>query len=462
MQLTISTTVRPATDLGFLLHKNPASVRSIDLAFGTASVLYPEATEERCAAALVVDVDPVRLVRRGRGAPAFALAEFVNDRPYVASSFLSTAISKAFGTALSGRSQDRQQLADAAIPLEARLPVVSVRGAEDVVGRLFEPLGYETTVAPIPLDATRPDWGDSRYVDLTLRGTVRLRDLLRHLYVLLPVLDDDKHYWVERSEIDKLVAKGEEWLGAHPERELITRRYLRYRAPLMREALARLTEDGPEVPDEAAQERDEAVLERQVSLAEQRLGTVLSVLRAGGPTSVADLGCGAGKLLQALLKEGSIERIVGVDVSAGALEAAARRLRLEQMSPRQRERITLFQSSLTYRDRRLRGLDAAVLMEVVEHVDADRLPVLARSVFGEASPRLVVITTPNVEYNVRFHGLPDGSPRHSDHRFEWSRDEFRAWGDAVGDTYGYRVRYLPVGPTDANVGPPTQMAVFER
>jgi 3' terminal RNA ribose 2'-O-methyltransferase Hen1 len=463
MLLTITSTTPPATDLGFLLHKNPSNVRSVDLAYGRAHVLYPEASEARCTAALLLEVDPIGLVRRGRGRPAFALADYVNDRPYVASSFLSVAIAKLFGTALSGRSEDRPELAETPIPLEARIPVVPCRGGEQLVRRLFEPLGYDVAATTIPLDDAFPAWGDSRYLDLRIAGTMRVRDLLRHLYVLLPVMDDDKHYWVERGEIEKLLAKGGDWLGAHPERELITRRYLRHRTPLTREALARLT-DEVEDPDaeEVAHDAEEASIERPMSLAEQRIGAIVSALRASESRSVLDLGCGGGRLLQALLKDGTFERIAGVDVSVRALEAAARRLHLNTMSPKQRERLQLFQSALTYRDRRFAGYDAAVLMEVIEHLDADRLPSLEHALLGEAKPRTVVVTTPNVEYNVRFEGLPEGTLRHRDHRFEWTRAEFEAWAGSAAAEHGYDVRFLPVGPLDPEVGSPTQMAVLSR
>ena len=463
MLLTISSTAPPATDLGFLLYKNPAAVRSVELAFGTAHVFYPEASDARCTAALLLEIDPVGLVRRGRGRPLFSLAEYVNDRPYVASSFMSAAIAKVFGTALSGRSDDRPELAGSAIPLEAHLPVVPCRGGEPLARELFEPLGYEVEVSPITLDPEHPEWGDSRYVRLTIRGQVRVRDLLRHLYVLLPVMDDDKHYWVERSEIDKLLAKGEAWLPQHPSRDLITRRFLRHRMPLMREALARLSEDDAvDVSDDTGPDRDEDRLERPISLAEQRIGAILSVLRAAEAHTVADLGCGSGKLLAALWKDVSFHRIAGTDVSVGALEAAERRLHVDQFTERQRERLTLFQSALTYRDRRLEGFDAAVLMEVIEHVDPERLPALQRAIFGAATPRTVVVTTPNVEYNVRFETLPEGRRRHRDHRFEWTRAEFEAWADGVAAEHGYRVRFLPVGTLDPEVGAPTQMAVFDR
>jgi len=462
MLLSISSSTSPATDLGYLLHKHPEGVRAVDLAFGTATVFFPEASKERCTAALLVEVDPIGLVRRGRGARAFALAEYVNDRPYAASSFLSVAISKAFGTAMSGRSSERQELAGTPISLEAHLPVVPARGGAELLRKLFEPLGYEVAATPIALDDRFPAWGESRYLDVRLSVTTRLRDLLGQLYVLLPVLDDDKHYWVAEDEIEKLLARGGEWLAAHPERELITKRYLRHRTRLTREALARLLEDDqPDVAEPEA-DREEEDVERRISLREQRLGSVLAALRASGARRVLDLGCGGGVLLQSLLKEGSFEEIVGVDVSTGALAFAARRMRLDQMAPRQRERVRLLQGALTYRDRRLAGYDAAVLMEVIEHLDPERLPAMETAIFGDAAPGTVIVTTPNVEYNARFEGMPAGALRHRDHRFEWTRAEFRSWASDVAERNGYTVRFLPVGEEDAEVGSPTQLAVFAK
>ena len=464
MLLTITSTQRPATDLGFLLHKNPANVRTVAMSFGDAHVFYPVATDERCTAALMLEVDPIALVRRGRGGEAFALAQYVNDRPYAASSFMSVAIAKLFGTAMSGRSDDRPELAAGPLPLEVRIPVLPATGGEAIVRRLFEPLGYEVSSRPIPLDERFPEWGASRYVDLSLRGDVRVADLLAHLYVLLPVLDDEKHYWVDEGEIEKLLSKGGTWLAAHPDKELITFRYLRYRKHLARAALARLLdEDQTDVEEADAQhDREEAEIEEHMSLRDQRLGSVISAIRSAAPTSVLDLGCGDGRLLQALLKEPAITRIVGMDVSSRAVDRAARRLHLDRAAPRVRERLRLILGSLTYRDGRLAGFDAAVLMEVIEHLDPPRLDALERTVFAEAVPRTVIVTTPNVEYNVRFDGLPAGSFRHRDHRFEWSREQFATWAASLAERRGYGVRFLPVGDEDPEVGPPTQMAVFSR
>jgi 3' terminal RNA ribose 2'-O-methyltransferase Hen1 len=445
--LTVTTTHRPARDLGHLLHKHPDRVQAFGLPFGEAHVFYPEATEERCTAALLLDVDPVGLVRRSRGA-GFALAEYVNDRPYVASSFLSVAMVTVFKTAMGGTCHERPELAASAIPLEAWLPAVRARGGEELVRALFEPLGYAVEVEPL---------AEGSHVALRLTGELRLADLLTHLYVLIPVLDDEKHYWVDEAEIDKLLRRGEGWLAAHPRRELIVRRYVKHQARLYHPAIEQLRDDLPPAEEDPREEQ----LEERVSLRDQRLGSVQAVLKASGASRVLDLGCGPGALLERLLRDGYGE-IVGVDVSIRALEAAARRLELGRLPPARRERITLLQSPLTYRDKRLAGYDAAALVEVIEHLDPARLEAAERNVFEFARPGTVVVTTPNREYNVRWDTLPAGELRHADHRFEWTRAQFAAWANGVGGRHGYAVRYLPVGPEDPEVGPPTQMAVFER
>jgi 3' terminal RNA ribose 2'-O-methyltransferase Hen1 len=470
--LTISTTHDPATDLGYLLHKHPGRVQAFPQSVGTAHVFYPESTQRRCTAALLLEVDPVALVR-GRQGPSgdgFALGQYVNDRPYAASSMLALALKDVFRTALTGRCNARPELAAAAMPLEIRLPSVPCRGGADLLRRLLEPLGWDVTADSVPLDLAIPEWGQSRYLDVRLTGHVRLADALNHLYVLLPVLDDAKHYWVSDDEVDKLVRAGAGWLGTHPEKVIITSRYLSHRQRLTEVAMARLADIDETDIDELDNATEGAVEgavvidtpDRATPLAEQRRGAVLAAVRACGARTVGDLGCGDGKLVKDLLAEPGVEQVVAADVSARALQIAARRLRLDTMPERQRARLQIFQSALTYRDERLAGLDAAVLMEVIEHLDPSRLDALGRTVFGAAAPGTVIVTTPNAEYNVRFATLPAGAMRHRDHRFEWTRPQFRAWADAIGARYGYNVRYLPVGADDPEVGPPTQMAVFGK
>jgi 3' terminal RNA ribose 2'-O-methyltransferase Hen1 len=466
MLLTITTTHKPATDLGYLLHKSPFRVHSFEQVFGKAHVFYPETSDERCTAALLLEIDPVGLVRdrRGPSGEGYALEQYVNDRPYAASSFLSVAIARTFGTAITGKSKERQELADAPLPFEAQISVLPCRGGENLLRRLFEPLSYEVTAARHFLDDKFPEWGESPYYTVGLKGTLRLSDLLTHLYVLIPVLDDDKHYWVGDAEVEKLLRHGEGWLREHPERELITNRYLKHQKRLAREALGRLIGDEEPEADEVAETRarEEEAIEKPISLADQRMRAVMAALGSSGAKRVLDLGCGEGRLLRELLKDKTFSDIVGMDVSHRALEIASQKLRLEDMPTMQKGRIRLIHGSLTYRDKRLSGFDAATVVEVIEHQDPPRLSAFERVLFEFACPRTVVVTTPNVEYNVKFETLPAGKFRHKDHRFEWTRGQFQDWANRIAERFGYAVRFLPIGPEDASVGSPTQMGIFTR
>ena len=465
MLLTISTSAQPATDLGYLLHKNPARVQYFELSFGAAHLFYPEASTQKCTVALLLDVDPIGLVRGRKGPPGDGgqLKQYVNDRPYVASSFLSVALAQVLRSAMAGVCKERPELAATAIPLEATLLLHS-GGGDALLRRLFEPLGYEVEVQPHVLDAATPDWGASHVFTLTLRRTCTLSELLTHLYVLVPVLDDEKHYWVGDDEVEKLLRHGEGWLPSHPERDLISRRYLRHQHGLVRDAITRLiaAEEPVAADDEPSGDLAETALEEKISLHDQRLNTVLAVLRGAGARRVLDLGCGEGKLLRLLLDDRLFEEIVGMDVSHRALEIATRRLKLDRLPQALRNRLSLLHGSLMYRDARLTGFDAAAVVEVIEHLDPPRLAAFERVLFEFARPATAVVTTPNAEYNVKWETLPAGRFRHRDHRFEWTRDEFLAWTDGITSRFGYQRRLGAVGDVDPVVGPPTQMAVFTR
>jgi len=465
MLLTITTTHQPANDLGFLLHKHPERFQSFDMSFGKVHVYYPEVSAERCSACLLLDVDSVGMVRGKNADQNFLLAQYVNDRPYTASSFMSVAIAQVFGSALQGRCKDRPELAATAIPLTARIDVLPVRGGERFLRGVFEPLGYEVEAVRGLLDERFPEWGDSPYFSVTVRKTTTLSVLLTHLYVLIPVFDNRKHYWVGDDEMEKLLEKGEGWLASHPEKEEITRRYLKFQPSLFRLALSRLVqEEEPEEAedDEQPKEKAEEVLEKPISLNEQRLGAVVASLRASGAKRVLDLGCGEGKLIRELLKNKQFDEIVGLDVSIRTLEVAQRRLKVDRLPTMQANRLKLIHGSLMYRDKRLEGFDAAAVVEVVEHLDPPRLSAFERVVFEFARPQTVVLTTPNREFNVTWETLPAGKFRHPDHRFEWTRQEFQGWAQRLAEQFGYSVRFLPVGPEHPDYGPPTQMAVFQQ
>ncbi len=473
MLLTITCTAENAADLGYLLHKNPAALFEKPTAFGIARVFYPEATPERCTAALQLEIDPIGLVRGNRAAAASTLAQYVSDRPYAPSSLLSVAMGEVFSTALGGRSRERPDRVNEKMPLSATLHALACDGGEPLIRRIWEPLGYTVENTHLPLDTRFPAWGRSDLYSLTLTGSQTVRDLLTHLYVLIPVLDNAKHYGVGEDEVDKLVRRGEGWLPAHPEKDLIARRYLRYKRRLADAALTRLADiEGMPDADEgggadaAPRDAAEQTLETPVRLNERRIAAVIEAVRGLDPPArrVLDLGCGEGKTMEALLKEVSgLEHVAGMDVSSMALERAARRLYLERMGERERARVSLFQGSLVYRDARLTGYDAALLTEVIEHLDAARLRSLVRVVFEHARPRRVIITTPNADYNSVWPALPAGRFRHPDHRFEWTREQFQTWAGSIAAPHGYAATFSGIGDQDTQGrGTPTQMAIFDR
>jgi 3' terminal RNA ribose 2'-O-methyltransferase Hen1 len=469
MLLEISTTFPPATDLGFLLEKHPARVHEYDLAGGKATVFYREANEARCTVALLLDIDPIGL-SRGKGAGGESpLQPYVNDRPYVASSFLSVALGTAFRSALAGKCRHKPELAATPMPLEAALPVLPCRGGEDLLRSLFEPLGYSVEAGRLPLDPTMPDWGPSSYYSVRLRADKTVRELLQHLYVLIPVLDDEKHYWVGDAEVEKLVRHAGEWLGSHPKRDVIARRYFKHRRSLARDALARLVvedddpaDDSPEDGAPRAAASREQALEQKISLNQRRIERVTQLVQQLGGTSLVDLGCGEAKVLASLFKLKTLTRLVGMDVSMRSLEIAAERLNLDRLPPLQRKRIELLHGSLIYRDQRLSGFDVATVIEVVEHLDAARLAAFERVLFEFTRPSAIVLTTPNREYNVRFSSLPAGQLRHADHRFEWTRAEFQDWARRQARRFGYDVEFEDIGDVDELLGAPTQVGVFSR
>ncbi|MFN8526391.1 MAG: 3' terminal RNA ribose 2'-O-methyltransferase Hen1 [Chloroflexota bacterium] len=461
MLLSLSTTRNPATDLGFILHKKPDRPQSFPLRFGQGHVFYPDATADRCTAVLFVEVDPVAITRGKHEDPQ---GGYISDRPYAASSYLSVAISQVYGSALAGTSRERPELVDLVLPIEASIVPLPCRGGEALLRRLFEPLGYAVTAQNLPLDAGDPHRGYSPYFDVTLTGELTVRDVLRHLYVLVPVLDDEKHYWVAESEIDKLLKQGDGWLAAHPARELIATRYLKHQGGLVREAVTRLTRDEIAELDASTdhQAAEETTIEQPIKLGEARIAAVMAALKGQNIRKVLDLGCGEGRLAEALLKDSDFTRILGIDASPVSLQRAAARVRLDRLVPRQRQRIDFIQGALTYRDRRLSGFDAAVAMEVIEHIEPTSLTLFERSVFEFANPHVVIVTTPNIEYNKRFESLPAGRLRHRDHRFEWTRAEFEGWATTICERFGYAVRFEGIGPEDREAGMPTQMAVFSR
>jgi len=263
-----------ARDLGFLLHKHPDHLHTRETGQGIASIFYTEKGDTRTTAILHLALDPVALVRGKNAQSDGLLAQYVNDRPYVANSFLSVALARSFGQTLSGKSKERQALADRPLPFEVRVIPVAIAGGADVAKTVFEPLGYHAD--PVLIDES----GQRGIYDLRLKGTVFLRDVLSHLYVLVPVLDNAKHWFIDKEAIEKLLAKGEGWLPQHPAKTLITTRALKHRRALVHAALERLADEEPEpeIPDGAPPPEPEEALEKPMRLHDLRLDTVAALL----------------------------------------------------------------------------------------------------------------------------------------------------------------------------------------
>ena len=469
MQLEITLTAAAsdpyvASDLGYLLHKNPARVFMRAVSSGTATVFYSETTDARCTVILYVDVDPIALVRGKNKQTTGLLDQYVNTRPFVANSILSVAINKSFAQSMAGKSKDRQALADQQLSFEACLGPVACQGDGEFISSLFEPLGYTVSIASLGNDDV------SNLYSIKISASIRLSELLNQLYVLIPVLDNSKHWWVDQDEVENLFNKGAHWLAQHPMREVITRRALKHRRELADVLLDRLSVlDDDKGSDEARNSSEAAISETVISetsgvapvrLHDQRLDRVAHLLQEHSVFRVLDLGCGEGKLISRLLKTPQFTKIMGVDPSLRSLRRARERFYLEDGGEALNERLQFQLGSLTYADRRLRGFDAATLVEVIEHIDTNRLVALERSLFGDARPGLIIVTTPNADYNALFQALSAGEFRHEDHRFEWSRDEFKTWCQKIEQEYGYRVAIESLGPVDEHHGAPSQLASF--
>ena len=478
--LTITYEGEHTQDLGYLLHKNPDRAQQFALSYGKAYVFYPEVSDERTTAALLLDIDPIDLARGKLGGGEGGLFDYVNDRPYAATSFMSNAISRVFGTAMKGRCDKKQQLADTPLPLTATLTSLRTGDDKELAAQLFEPLGYTVKTETTLLDSRFPEWGESPYIDLTISGTVKLSELLNHLYVLIPVFDMQKHYYIAPDEIQKLLDHGgyvadagedegstqsKGWLASHPYKEKIARRYFKNKQSYARKAIDILMSELPEEQSqedlsEAAEEAE--AQEKRVPLNTQRMEAVRNAVLASGASSVIDLGCGECRLTSLLLSEPQIQRITACDVSVSVLEKAAKRLRLDDMNPFKRRKLTLMQASLTYRDKRFEGFDCACVIEVIEHIEPTRLPAFEQILFRYAAPKTVILTTPNREYNENYTNMKRNGLRHDDHRFEWTREEFRTWTAHICEQFDYTCVCSGIGDNDPAFGTPTQMGVFTR
>ena len=463
MYLKITTTDTNASNIGYVFHKHPERYQKEKLSYGEAHIFYPEVSEQKCSFAMLIDINSIQLTRnlqKSNYSGSFKLGDYVNDRAYVASSFLTAAIAKVLSSALNGKCSYDNTLATKKWNLTIQVGIVKAKGGEEQIKNYFEPLGYEVCINSFYLDEDFKNWGKSPYFKIELKASKTVQEVLSQLYVLLPVLDNNKHYFVNEMEVEKLLNKGGEWLKNHPAKEIITKKYLRYKKSYTRLAFEHLI--GEETSENSDKVELETMVEKKLSIHGVRLHTVKDTLAKLGVQELADLGCGEGKLIRLLLREAQFKRILGMDVSYQTIEMAKKRLKYDELPLRLKEKLSLFQGSLTYRDKRIEGIEAVSLVEVIEHLDTTRLEALQRVVFEYTKPKYAIITTPNREYNVLFESLPEGKFRHSDHRFEWTRKEFETWANKIANRHAYKVSFEPIGDEHEIHGAISQMAVFKR
>lgn len=437
MILSITTKGKDADKLSFLLHKSPDKFHEFTISSGKAYVFYPVYSPEEVCASLMIDLNPVDLTRGREGSSNNGIFDYVNDRPYTSSSFMTTAIAQVYSTAMSGRCKHYPNLVDVKRDFEVEITALKVLTNFEI-NEILEPLGYEVRYDIYKLDDEFEDWGNSKYVTLNLKINTTLSTLLKQLYVLIPVFDNNKHYYLNKDEIDKLLEKGAEWLEGHPMKEFIIRRYLNNRY------LESVLDQTPK--DKLKQ-----------TLNTIRLNTVAEKIKELNVDSVVDLGCGEGKLLKLIIENTNVSKVIGADIDIKSLKIASKKLKYDSEG----ERLQLVQSSAVYYDKRFKDVDLICLVEVIEHIDEHRLQFVIDTVFNNYKPKNIIITTPNVEYN-NVYEMNDDDFRHDDHRFEWTRAEFEKWCNDICSEYGYKVTFNTVGEVDEKYGSSTQMGVFEK
>ncbi|MBW4084382.1 3' terminal RNA ribose 2'-O-methyltransferase Hen1 [Paenibacillus sp. S150] len=476
MHLIIRVTGAGAGMLSRLLAKNPDNLYDRMEKEARVRIAFTASSEQEAEAVIYVTPDPVELVK-GASSAHNDITQYINDREFVVSSLFCTYIRSALGTALNGKTKEAYlPWVNRKLALELTFGPVASNLPDHALEDLFIPLGYEVVL----------ERGDAAYAfELKSRSSVRyiklkgiqtLQTALRQLFVLIPALDDYKHYYISDDEVDKIRRYGDGWLENHPQRALILKRTLRF-AGAIKHYEDQMAGDGQQAENGASGEAP-GIAEPFAAPAEASAGTGAAeapkarlndlryaaiadtVERLAARRSIVDFGSGGGKLSARLSSVPGVQEIKAVEPSAAAqLRAMDRFAKLEgrpgAIVP---EPVT---GSLFYYDEALRGKDVMILCEVIEHIDERRLNRVMETIFHEYAPGTLIITTPNKEYNALYQ-MEHEKLRHRDHRFEWDREAFGAWCSCWTSAYNYSVRLSGIGEFAQEYGYPTQMAIFTK
>ncbi|WP_141431100.1 3' terminal RNA ribose 2'-O-methyltransferase Hen1 [Bacillus sp. 03113] len=448
MQLSVKAVGDGAKILSYLIAKNPYNLYDRDEKSNRVRLVYTVFDEKEVEVVIFVTPDPVELVRNS--ANAFDITQYINDREFAVSSLFCTNIRKALGTALNGKPKEEYQKW-VNHPFELHMnfgPVASHLSDENIV-ELLHPLGY---IVEIERGETNYSFelkqrSSSRFIHL--KGQQTIQQALRHLFILIPVIDNYKHYFIDEHEIEKLVRYGEGWLDSHPLREYIIKQSLRF-SELINQFPSLAKKDDEEEHSSAP----------KVRLNELRYQAVVEKIKSlSQRASIVDFGSGEGKLSVRLSNIPDVKEVLAVEPSETAQLRAIQRF--EKASYNQTHvSPTPILGSLFYYDERLLNKDVMILCEVIEHIDEYRLPNIMKTIFREYQPKTLIVTTPNREYNEVY--AMDEIVRHSDHRFEWTRQEFKSKCETWIKNVLYSMEFEGIGLEHEEYGHPTQMCTFVR
>lgn len=456
MQLAIKATGEGAKMLSFLLSKNPQNLYDRMEKGYRVRLTYTVFSDSEVEALIFVTPDPVELVKNSPD--TYEITQYINDREFVVSSIFCSNTRSALGTALNGRPKEEYlDWAKHAFQLTIGFGPVATDLPDAAIKNLFEPLGYQTEI-----ERGRADYNfqfkersSARFINL--QSKVTLQNALQHLFVLIPVLDDYRHYFIDEREIEKLERYGEGWLADHPLKELIIKRTLRFRELIDQMVL---NSHQTELINEAVTPEPNISSQPVVRLNKLRYQRLVKIIEdLAARESIVDFGAGEGKLSVRLGFIPGVKEILAVEPTE---KEQLRALKRFSEASRKDDFIapTPVWGSLFYYDEQLCGKDVMILSEVIEHIDESRLPRVMDTILGSYKPQVLLITTPNAEYNPVYQ-MEEGI-RHKDHRFEWSRAEFAEWTYCLARNYAYEVQIDGIGEEAEGYGHPSQLAILTR
>lgn len=444
MQLSLNVKGNGAEAVSYLLAKNPNNLYERDEKGFKVRSVYSVFTKEEVKYLIYVKPDPIDLVRSSP--QVYDISHYINDREFAVSSLFVSAIRKALGTALNGKPQEEYvQWVEHRFDMEVAFGPIATDLPDGELAELFKPIGYNVEIKR----AASTLRSKSSALFITLTGKQTIQNLLKHLFILIPVIDNYKHYFIDEREIEKVDRYGEGWLDAHPLKQFIVKRALRFQN-LIRQSKFYDRE-------RHNQENRET---KKIRLNELRYEKIVDFIRTiPKRDTVVDLGAGEGKLSVKLGYLDGVKEILSVEPSNKSRVRAIQRFEEAEGT----DGFTLPTSlagSLFYFDDRLVNKDIMVLCEVIEHIDEYRIPKMMEAIFRSYQPRVLIVTTPNQEYNVIYD--MDETMRHHDHRFEWTRDDFQENCEQWIKESPYYIQFEGIGEEHPEYGTPTQMAIFRR